>query len=228
MPQTPQMHPLPLKASGDRTSSAKRQISGSSPIGTPTQNKKPRTSLQQTTPVKTSGAEPATMERKDGLQNTAACPATSIEEPTIDTFVSKTLAAWKVCKGNPGSHLQKELNREVQASKQHLDAAHTFLKKMERLSDDLEAAIANAGGLNEGKHKLVKDGWYMTSKQHAQLAYEENNRCSKAHEKAMKDRADALTLENGLKKKVEDVKEERKQLEKFGEFMSVYPSSTGA
>jgi hypothetical protein len=47
MPQTPQMHPLPPNPSGDRQTSAKRQMSGGTLTPTPSQNKKPKLHQQQ-------------------------------------------------------------------------------------------------------------------------------------------------------------------------------------
>ncbi|KAH0129494.1 hypothetical protein KCU67_g17021, partial [Aureobasidium melanogenum] len=120
------------------------------------------------------------------------------------------------------------IDRKVKETQRELDAAGAFLKQMEQLSEDIDKAVAKAGGLNEGKHKIVKDDWYLRPKKHGQLAYEENSRCSKSWEKAVQDRADATRLENEVKQKIDRIHEERQQLKKFGEYVSVLPSSTNA
>ncbi|KAG9949488.1 hypothetical protein KCU85_g4179, partial [Aureobasidium melanogenum] len=245
--RTPQMYPLPLKTPTDRPSSTKRQLPGDSPSPSPTQNKKPRNNQhqQQSSPMKSlCVAEVARMERKDSLQSTPATPTASKTEASLDEEVLNTLAAWKACKGCPDVHLQKELKdaeenlrkvresipkieRKVKETQKELDAAGEFLKKCEVLVEDIDKAIGKAGGLDVGQHKVVKQDWCFRPRKHAQLAYEENNRCSKSWQNAVQDRADATRLENQVKERIERIHEERKQLKKFGEYVSVLPSSSG-
>ncbi|KAI4721318.1 hypothetical protein E4T48_02434 [Aureobasidium sp. EXF-10727] len=247
MPQTPQTHSLPLKGPADRTGSAKRQISSSSPMSTSPQNKKARTSLQQSTPIKATGvAEPAKMERKDSLQGTLATPS---KEPSLEMFRSKSdhlFVAWKACKGCPDLHKEKELKeaegrlrvlhssvpkneRTVQESQNEQQATMADLKKKEVFQEKLDALIAEAE-LDRGEHKTIKDRWYMSARQHVQLAYERNNRASKTLEDARKQMAEAKTLEMNARQQVDAVKAERNQLKGFAEFMSncILPSSKGA
>lgn len=202
----------------------------------------------QTTPIKTSSvAETARMERKDSLQSITASPAESKATPSREAVRLKSdffFAAWESCKGCPDSHLQKELKeaeanleklqssiprieRKVQESRRQHEAAEADLKRKEVFQEELDKSIAKAG-LDEGDHKPIKDGWYIRSRQHAQLAFEKNSRLSKAWQDAVKDKADALKLEKNMKQKIEDIKEERKHLKSFAEIMSLPPSSTGA
>lgn len=187
------------------------------------------------------------MERKDSLQSTTASPAPSKTTPTREAVRLKSdffFAAWEACKGCPDFHQQKELKeaeanleklqssiprieRKVQESRKQHEAAEADLKRKEVFQEELIACIAKAG-LDEGDHKRIKDGWYASSKQHAQLAFEKNSQLSKAWQDTVKDRADALKLEKNLKQKIEDIKEERKHLKSFAEIMSLPPSSTGA
>ncbi|KAK6000627.1 hypothetical protein QM012_003352 [Aureobasidium pullulans] len=242
------MHPLPLKAPGDRPSSTKRQLPSGSPTPSPSQNKKPRNSQhqQQATPIKTTNvAETARMERKDSLQLTASSsPSKTVASREAVRLKSDFFfAAWEACKGYPDFHLQKELKvaeeslkmlqsnipkieRRVQESRKEHEAAEADLKRKEVFQEELDASIAKAG-LDEGGHKPIKDGWYIRSRQHAQLAFEQNSRLSKAWQDAVKDRADALKIEKSTKQRIEDIKEERKHLKSFAEMMSLPPSNNG-
>ncbi|CAD0107973.1 unnamed protein product, partial [Aureobasidium uvarum] len=250
MPQTPQIHPLPVKVPAERTSSVKRQISGSSPISTPTQNKKARTSLHQLTPVQVLGViEPAKMERSNSLQNPTTAAGLPSKEPGLETFRSRSdhlFAAWKACKGCPDLRKEKELKdaeerlkmlhnsipkieRKVQEAQKEQQATMADLKRKEVFQEKLDALVAD-GELDQGEHKPIKDKWYMSARQHVQLAYEKNNRASKTLQNARKDMAEAKTLEMNQRHQIDVVKEERCQLQGFGEFMSncILPSSKGA
>ncbi|KAH0288065.1 hypothetical protein M436DRAFT_81646 [Aureobasidium namibiae CBS 147.97] len=248
MPQTPLMPSLPSSSPGDRRSSTKRQMSSESTAATPTQNKKPKP--QQATPAPTpttSVAKTAKMVRKDSLGSTVA-PATAKGELNLELLQSSTkrhFEEWKACKGRPATYMQKELEdaqthlktmqnstpkieRTVRETQQKQAAAQAGLKRFEQLQED-NLISARKAGAHEGIHKPIMDTWLMQSKKHVQLAWEENNRCSKAWQTAMSDRAEARRIETEQKQKIENILEERKQLENFGVYVSALPAeSNGA
>lgn len=184
------------------------------------------------------------MIRKDSLGSTAS-PATVKAEPSLDLVVSNTkrhFEAWKACKGCPATYMQKELaaaeenlkvlqsralsiERSVQETQKQHSAAQEDLKRWEVLQEDIDAAVHKAG-IFEGRHKSIKDQWYPGSRGHAQSAWEKNNRCSQAWQTALSDRANAQRIETEAKQKIEKILEERKQLEKFGMYVSAMPAAS--
>jgi hypothetical protein len=96
------------------------------------------------------------------------------------------------------------------------------LKRKEVFQEELDASAAKAR-LSQGSHKEIKDSWYPESRKHVHLAWEENNRCSKAWQKAVNHRAETQRYEMEVKQKIEKIQEERKQLEKFGDYFVALP-----
>jgi DNA repair exonuclease SbcCD ATPase subunit len=186
------------------------------------------------------------MVRKDSLGSTVS-PTTAKAEPSYEILYSnmqRHYEEWKSCKGRPDEFMQKELrvaeeNLEslqknipkielaVKDTQQQHTEAQEELKRMEVFQEELDASAAKAR-LSQGRHKDIKDQWYMESRKHVQVAWEENNRCSKAWQKAVNDRAEAQRIEMEAKQKIEKIQEERKQLEKFGGYLSSLHSSNGA
>lgn len=183
------------------------------------------------------------MVRKDSLGSTVG-RATMKAELNLELLQSTTkrhCEAWNACKGCPATYMQKELEdaethlrtmqnstpkieRTVQETQKQQAAAQEELKRFEQLQED-NLASARKAGAHEGRHKPIMDKWLMESKKHVQLAWEENNRCSKAWQNAMSDRADARRIEAEAKQKIEKILEERKQLEGFGVYVSAIPAA---
>jgi hypothetical protein len=186
------------------------------------------------------------MVRKDSLGSTVS-PTTAKAEPSYEILYSnmqRHYEEWKSCKGRPDEFMQKELRvaeenleflqknipkieRAVKESQEQHVAAQEDLKRKEVFQEELDASAAKAR-LHQGRHKDIKEEWYMGSRKHVQVAWEENNRCSKAWQKAVNDRAETQRIEMEEKQKIETIKEERKHLEKFGGYLSSLPSSNGA
>ena len=101
------------------------------------------------------------------------------------------------------------------------------MKRMEVLQEELEASAAKARA-RQGRHKAISDKWITEARKHPQLAYEDNNRCSKAWQDALNDKAKASRVEMAAKQKVERILEERKQLEGFSLYMTALPASNSA
>jgi len=187
------------------------------------------------------------MVRKDSLGSTVAPAAVKVERSRdlVKSNVDRHFDEWKACKGCPATHKQKELEdaeshlkimqnsipkieRTVQEAQEQHTEAQDELKRMEEYQEDVDAAGIKAR-INEGRHKAIKDKYSMFMKQHAQLAYEENTRCSKAWQNAMSDRAEARRIETEAKQKIEKILQERKQLEAYGVYVSALPAgSNGA
>lgn len=185
------------------------------------------------------------MVRKASLGSTVS-PAAVKAEPSIDLVVSITkrhYEEWKACKGCPATHKQKELaaaeenlkvlqsralsiERTVQETQKQQAATQAELKRFEVMQEDIDAAVAKVG-IFEGRHKSIKDQWYPPGpRKHVQVAWENNNRCSQAWQTAMSDRAEAQRIEADAKQKIEKILEERKQLEKFGVYVSALPAES--
>jgi DNA repair exonuclease SbcCD ATPase subunit len=184
--------------------------------------------------------------RKDSLTSTAS-PTAAKAEPSLELVMlnlKRHYEEWKACNGHPQTYKQEELQkaeanlktlksriptieRTVQETQQQQVEAQEELNRMEILQKEIDASVKKAR-VNEGRHKPIKDQWYMGPKKHAQLAYEENNRCSKAWQKAMKDRADAQRIEMEAKQKIEEILGERKQLEMFGGYVAALPAASNS
>lgn len=175
-----------------------------------------------------------------------ASPAAVKAEPSIDLVLSVTkrhYEEWKACKGCPATHKQKELTaaeenlkalqsralsieRTVQETQKQQTAAQEELKRCEVMQEEIDAAVKKAR-IDEGRHKSIKDQWYPPGpRKHVQVAWESNNRCSQAWQTAMSDRAEARRIETEQKQKIEKILEERKQLEKFGVYVSALPAES--
>jgi DNA repair exonuclease SbcCD ATPase subunit len=183
------------------------------------------------------------MVRKDSLASTSS-PTTAKAEPSYEILyanMQRHYEEWKACKGRPGDFMEKELRvaeenleslqknipkieRAVKESQEQHTEAQEDLKRKEVFQEELDASAAKAR-LHEGRHKPIRDQWYMPSRKHVQMAWEENNRCSKAWQKAVNDRAEAQRIEMEAKQKIENIQEERKQLKKFGEYFVTLPSN---
>jgi DNA repair exonuclease SbcCD ATPase subunit len=181
------------------------------------------------------------MVRKDSLGSTAS-PTTAKAEPSYEILyanMQRHYEEWKSCKGRPEDFMQKELRaaeenleslqknipkieRAVKDTQQQHTEAQEELKRMEVFQEELDASAAKAR-LSQGSHKEIKDSWYPESRKHVHLAWEENNRCSKAWQKAVNHRAETQRYEMEVKQKIEKIQEERKQLEKFGDYFVALP-----
>ncbi|KAI5210003.1 hypothetical protein E4T39_00374 [Aureobasidium subglaciale] len=241
------MPPYSARRPDERQSSS--SVKRGTPIDTsmatsPTPSKKPK--LPQATPnTPTNVAAFARMECKDSsTSNTTSSPTTSKPDPNLETLLSKTshlYEAWKKCKGQADTHLEKELReaqgnfakfqatiskvqKSVEESEKQLSLAGAELGKMETFWAEIKGSTAKAGldGVKDGK---ICEEWQGIAHKHVHLAWEENNRKSQAYSDVMSECAKTKQLAAHAQKKITAIEEERQQLKVFGEFVSgVLPS----
>ncbi|KAI5211317.1 hypothetical protein AUEXF2481DRAFT_25755 [Aureobasidium subglaciale EXF-2481] len=227
------------------TSSVKRGTPIDTSMATsPTPSKKPK--LQQAIPnTPTNVAAFARMERKDSLNsNATSSPTTSKSDPNLETLLSKTshlYEAWKKCKGQADTHLEKELREArsnlttlqttlpkvqkcVEECENQLSLSSAEFSKMETFWTEINNATAKAD-LDGAKDRKTREEWQTIAHKHVHLAWEENDRRSRAHSDVMNECAKTKQLAAHAQKKVTAIEEERQQLKVFGEFLSgVLPS----